>query len=115
MKIYWRCNLGCGGSGEVELGDRIGLLDAIGLLSDAHAKVSKTCEDHNGPLDLVADIEESDAIAEGATDAAAALGRRGGLKGGKVRADKLTPERRAEIARKAANRRWGNPEETEKP
>jgi hypothetical protein len=34
-------------------------------------------------------------------------GRAGGLKGGKARATKLTPERRAEIARKAAQARWG--------
>jgi hypothetical protein len=33
--------------------------------------------------------------------------RSGGLKGGKARADALTPERRAEIARKAAAKRWG--------
>ena len=39
--------------------------------------------------------------------AAAALGRRGGLKGGKARAAALSPERRAEIAREAANKRWG--------
>ena len=38
--------------------------------------------------------------------AAAALGRRGGLKGGKARAAKLTPEERSEIARKAAQARW---------
>jgi hypothetical protein len=38
--------------------------------------------------------------------AAAELGRRGGLKGGKARAEKLTPERRAEIARKASLARW---------
>jgi hypothetical protein len=38
--------------------------------------------------------------------AAVALGRRGGLKGGKARAAKLSPEKRAEIARKAAQRRW---------
>ena len=37
---------------------------------------------------------------------AVALGRRGGLKGGKARAAKLTPERRSEIARKAAAARW---------
>lgn len=37
---------------------------------------------------------------------AVALGRRGGLKGGKARAAKLTPEQRAEIARKAAAARW---------
>ncbi len=34
-------------------------------------------------------------------------GRRGGQKGGKARADALTPERRSEIARKAAAARWG--------
>lgn len=33
--------------------------------------------------------------------------RSGGLKGGAARRDSLTPERRAEIARKAANKRWG--------
>jgi len=38
--------------------------------------------------------------------AAVALGRLGGLKGGKARADKLTAERRAEIAKKAAAARW---------
>ena len=36
-----------------------------------------------------------------------ALGRLGGLKGGKARAASLTPERRVEIARKAAMARWG--------
>ncbi|MEE9325597.1 MAG: histone H1 [Dehalococcoidia bacterium] len=36
----------------------------------------------------------------------AALGRRGGLKGGPARAKKLTPEQRREIARKAAKERW---------
>ncbi len=35
------------------------------------------------------------------------LGRRGGLKGGKARAKKLSPERRKEIAQKAAGKRWG--------
>lgn len=38
--------------------------------------------------------------------AAVALGRKGGLKGGKARADSLTPERRSEIAREAAKERW---------
>jgi len=33
-------------------------------------------------------------------------GRRGGLIGGKIRAKRLSPERRAEIARKAAEKRW---------
>lgn len=38
--------------------------------------------------------------------AAVALGRKGGLKGGKARAEKLTAEERAESARKAAQARW---------
>jgi len=39
---------------------------------------------------------------------AKALGHKGGLKGGKARAEKLTPERRSEIAKKAAQARWKN-------
>jgi hypothetical protein len=42
---------------------------------------------------------------------AVTLGRAGGLKGGKARAAKLTPEQREEIARKAAQKRWGKTEE----
>jgi hypothetical protein len=37
---------------------------------------------------------------------AKALGHLGGLKGGKARANKLTPEQRKEIAQKAAKTRW---------
>lgn len=37
---------------------------------------------------------------------AKALGRLGGLKGGKARAEKLTAEQRKEIAKKAAKARW---------
>jgi hypothetical protein len=32
--------------------------------------------------------------------------RKGGLKGGKARAASMTPERRAEIAKRAAQKRW---------
>ncbi len=38
--------------------------------------------------------------------AAVALGRLGGLKGGKARAEKLTAKRRKEIAQKAIAARW---------
>lgn len=38
--------------------------------------------------------------------AAVALGRLGGLKGGKARADSLTAKKRSEIAKKAALARW---------
>jgi hypothetical protein len=44
----------------------------------------------------------------GKDPAAVALGRRGGLKGGKARAAKMTPEARSEAARKAAVARWRN-------
>jgi hypothetical protein len=43
----------------------------------------------------------------GKDPAAVALGRKGGLKGGKARAAKMTPEQRSEAARKAAAARWG--------
>ena len=39
-------------------------------------------------------------------EAAVALGRLGGKKGGAARAAKLTPEQRSEIAKKAAKARW---------
>ncbi|MBI1407280.1 MAG: histone H1 [Caulobacter sp.] len=34
------------------------------------------------------------------------IARAGGLRGGKARAESLTPEQRSEIARKAAAKRW---------
>ncbi len=42
----------------------------------------------------------------GKNPAAVTLGRLGGLKGGKARADKLTPEQRKAIAEKASKARW---------
>ena len=44
---------------------------------------------------------------EGKDPAAAAMGR----KGGRARAEGMTAERRAEIARKAAAKRWGGSKE----
>lgn len=38
--------------------------------------------------------------------AAVALGKLGGLKGGRARADKLTQEQKSEIAQRAAKQRW---------
>jgi len=43
---------------------------------------------------------------EEAKSAASILGRMGGLKGGKARAEKLSAKRRSQIARKAAAARW---------
>ena len=52
--------------------------------------------------DVPKDIEEE----AKKNPAAVALGRLGGLKGGKARASRLTPEQRKEIAKKAAQARW---------
>jgi hypothetical protein len=43
---------------------------------------------------------------EGKDRAAVELGRKGGLKGGKARAAKMTPEERSSAAKKAAEARW---------
>ena len=52
--------------------------------------------------------QSDDAPAEDTRDPAAVeLGRRGGLKGGKARAAKMTPEQRSEAAKRAADARWG--------
>lgn len=41
--------------------------------------------------------------------AAVALGRLGGLKGGKARAESLSAKKRSQIAKKAAKARWNKP------
>jgi hypothetical protein len=46
---------------------------------------------------------------EGKDPAAVALGRKGGLKGGKAQAAKMTKAQRSEAARRAAKARWGSP------
>ena len=43
---------------------------------------------------------------DGKNPAAVALGRLGGLKGGKASAAKLSAKKRSEIAKKAAQKRW---------
>lgn len=48
------------------------------------------------------EIEEGAPVDDGKDPAAKALG----AKGGKARAEAMTPERRAEIARQAAAKRW---------
>ena len=44
---------------------------------------------------------------EGKNPAAVALGRLGGLKGGKARAEKLSTQKRSAIAKQGARARWG--------
>lgn len=67
--------------------------------------------DPNQLAKLIADIATGETTETLVTDdgrdlAAVLLGRRGGLKGGRARADSLTQERRSEIAAKAARARW---------
>lgn len=45
--------------------------------------------------------------------AAVALGRLGGMKGGKARAEKLTAKERSDIGRKAAVKRWADRDQPE--
>jgi hypothetical protein len=45
-------------------------------------------------------------VSDGRNPHAVALGRLGGLKGGKARAQKLSARKRSEIARRAAQARW---------
>jgi hypothetical protein len=52
--------------------------------------------------------KEGDMAFEGKNPAAVALGRLGGLKGGKARAQSLSRKQRADIARRAATARWKN-------
>ncbi len=71
---------------------------------------SKRPRDPNQLAKLIVDIatgQVDDAPVDAGTDpAAVALGRNGGLKGGKARAASMTPEERSEAAKKAANARW---------
>ena len=58
---------------------------------------------------LIGDIatgQVEDCQDESSKSAATEFMRQGGLKGGRARADKLTPRQRAEIARVAALARW---------
>jgi hypothetical protein len=74
----------------------------------AKAKIPK---DTNQRAVMIAQIATGEAEApKEETDliklAASAMGRKGGLKGGKARAKKLSPKRRKEIAQNAAAARW---------
>jgi hypothetical protein len=62
---------------------------------------------------LIVDLAtgEAEEIPEdsGKDPAAVALGRKGGLKGGKARAESMTPKQRSEAAKRAASARWHKP------
>ncbi|MBV9659193.1 MAG: hypothetical protein JO295_13925 [Verrucomicrobia bacterium] len=61
----------------------------------------------DGPLIDTAEKQALRAAPQKQKNAAAVqLGKLGGMKGGKARAEKLTAEQRKEIARRAAKKRW---------
>jgi hypothetical protein len=67
--------------------------------------------DPNQLAKLIADIatgEQQDRLVmdDGRDLSAVMLGRLGGLKGGRARANALSSQRRSEIAKKAADARW---------
>ncbi len=77
-----------------------------------HKRSSKKESDLNRLAKSIVDQATGDeellakALEEGKNPAAVSLGRLGGLKGGKARAEKLSAQERADIARKAAQARW---------
>jgi hypothetical protein len=75
------------------------------------AKKTKLPADTNKRAKSIVDLatgegEDTEFTADGKNAAAVALGRLGGLKGGKARAESLTAKKRSEIAKKAAAARW---------
>jgi hypothetical protein len=54
----------------------------------------------------VGEATEEEMVERAKNPHAVALGRLGGQRGGKARAERLTPAKRAEIARAAATSRW---------
>lgn len=71
------------------------------------AKKTKLPADINKRAKSIVDLATGDEPEQNVVKAAAAaLGRMGGLKGGKARAESLTAKKRSEIAKKAAAARW---------
>ncbi len=75
-------------------------------IPSAKLKPGKELDDLNQLAHSI--LERTTKPVDGKNPAAVALGRLGGLKGGKARAQKLSAERRKEIAENAARKRWGN-------
>lgn len=68
-------------------------------LNELAASITKEATNETPPV-------ETKPEDEGKNPAAVALGRLGGLKGGKARASKMTKKQRSESARRAAKARW---------
>jgi hypothetical protein len=75
----------------------------VRLVSKAHRQER---DDNQAAFDILQQLIKR-GEAEGKNPMAVALGRLGGLKGGKARAEKLTSDERRSSAHKAAVARWG--------
>lgn len=84
----------------------------ISLIHVSMMPMPKLPKDANQRAKMMVDIAtgeiEMPKTEDGKDPAAVALGRKGGLKGGRARADALSKEERAAIAKKAAAKRWAN-------
>lgn len=87
------------------------MLTWIGALGHRKTMPKRSSKDVNqiaaGVLQAVTGQTETPPADVGKNPAAVALGRLGGLKGGKARDKALSKARKAEIAKKAAQARWG--------
>lgn len=73
------------------------------------AKRPKRPRDKNQLGKLIVDLATGNAEEGESCEATPVRGRKGGLKGGKARAEKLPPAKRKEIAKRAAEARWKKP------
>ena len=91
----------------VEVRRRCLVCDAEALVTEPEETevIGPPCAECHAPTERVEVLDRSTRQAA-ANPHAAALGHLGGLKGGPARAAVLSPERRREIARHAARRRW---------
>ena len=70
-------------------------------------ELAKQVVDEATNEDQAEEQPEPEEVDDGKNPAAVALGRLGGLKGGRARAKKMTKKQRSEAAKKAALARWG--------
>lgn len=110
MKKYRQCDLACG-TGRMKgwIEERGAIVGArLEILADNGAFWTVTSVGDKVQTQVQLQFSQSAnkhaSLNDGKDPAAKALG----AKGGRKRAENLTPERRAEIARKASEKRWSN-------